>query len=445
MHAVREPDVRAEEAEVLQQLQRPTLEGCLAIRLLVESLGDVRVKADVATPRECRRLAHQPLRDGEGRAGADRDPPHRAGIRVVEALDGVVGGREDGVDVLDHSIRWEAATRLAEVHRSAAGVESHAELLRDLDLGLEQADDARRKDIVVIGRCRAAAERQLGETDLGGDPLPVGIDRRPYWIELAEPVEEAALLGMDPREGLVEMVVRIDQPWHRDQATAIDDVRLLPNRGAALANPVDHSPVDQDGTILQLRAGVVHGDDDAATVEQDHAPARQVDRIDNLLIAGTAAEIATERLAQRRRARVRVFLQQVGDGHDETRRAEAALHRARFEEGLLDRMQALARGQALDGAHVALVGLRRQHQAAAGERAVEPDRARSALALLAGVFRAVETERLAKEDEQAGSGPDVGLSPVAVDARSHNHVGSLRSASAQPIARRASTRQPWRR
>src|ERR1700694_6321526 len=98
-------------------------------------------------------------------------------------------------------------------------------------------------------------------------------------------------------------------------------------------------------------------------------------------------------------------------------------------------MQIVIVAQPLDGAPLAFVRLGRQHEAAAGERPVEPDGARSTLALLACVLRSVETERLTKEDEQAGARPDLGLAPVTVDARSHNHVGSLRSASPHPIPR----------
>src|SRR2546426_799248 len=87
----------------------------------------------------------------------------------------------------------------------------------------------------------------------------------------------------------------------------------------------------------------------------------------------------------------------------------------------------------------------RQHQAAADQRVVEPDGTRSTFTLLARILRAVEAERLAKEHQQAGARPHIGLPPDAVDARTHNHVGSLRSLSAQAIARLASTRQPCRR
>ena len=69
--------------------------------------------------------------------------------------------------------------------------------------------------------------------------------------------------------------MRIDQAGQRDQAAAVDDVRLLANRGTSLADPADGAAVDQDRSVLQFRAGVVHGDDDPATVEQDHEPARR--------------------------------------------------------------------------------------------------------------------------------------------------------------------------
>src|SRR5207237_9301936 len=122
---------------------------------------------------------------------------------------------------------------------------------------------------------RAAPERQFGRADRAAGSLTVVTERAPGGIELAEPVEEDALLSMDPREGLVEVVVGVDQAGHRDQAATVDDVRLLANRWTPLADPADGAAVDQDGTVFQLRAGVVHGDHDPATVEQDHEPARR--------------------------------------------------------------------------------------------------------------------------------------------------------------------------
>src|SRR6202165_5303966 len=48
MHAMRQPHVRAEEAEVVEQLERPAIEGRFAVGLLIERLGDMGVESDVA-------------------------------------------------------------------------------------------------------------------------------------------------------------------------------------------------------------------------------------------------------------------------------------------------------------------------------------------------------------------------------------------------------------
>ena len=80
-------------------------------------------------------------------------------------------------------------------------------------------------------------------------------------------------------------------------------------------------------------------------------------------------------------------LEQVGDGDDEPGRAEAALDGTRFDERRLHRMQVVAPGETLDGDDLVAIHLRRQNEAGAHELAVEDDRARAALALLARVLR----------------------------------------------------------
>ena len=57
--AVREPDVVAEPAEVVEVLQRPNAEALEAERLLVGGLGQVRVQAHAARAGQLGRLAHQ--------------------------------------------------------------------------------------------------------------------------------------------------------------------------------------------------------------------------------------------------------------------------------------------------------------------------------------------------------------------------------------------------
>ena len=59
VHAVREPDVVAEPAELLEVLDRPHAEQLQAERLLLDGLGHVRVQPHAARAGELRRLGHQ--------------------------------------------------------------------------------------------------------------------------------------------------------------------------------------------------------------------------------------------------------------------------------------------------------------------------------------------------------------------------------------------------
>src|SRR2546426_7741188 len=111
---------------------------------------------------------------------------------------------------------------MAQVHRAAARVESQAELGRHLDLSLEQSAGAGRKHIVVIGGGGAATQRKLGESDLGGGPLPIRVDGGPDGIELAQPIEEPSLLSPHSSERLVQVMMGIDQARQRDQPASVD-------------------------------------------------------------------------------------------------------------------------------------------------------------------------------------------------------------------------------
>ena len=101
VHAVREPDVVAEPAEVVEVLERPHAEALEAELLLVVGLGEVGVQPHAARAGQLGGLAHQLAGDGERRRGGERDPHHRARRRVVEAVDRVRARGEDRVAVLD--------------------------------------------------------------------------------------------------------------------------------------------------------------------------------------------------------------------------------------------------------------------------------------------------------------------------------------------------------
>ena len=166
-----------------------------------------------------------------------------------------------------------------------------------------------------------------------------------------------------------------------------------------------------------------------------HACSRGPHRVEDLLVAGAAAEVAREGLADLVVRRARRVIEQVDGGDDQAGRAEPALHGAGGEKRLLDAVQRTVLGDALDGDDVVPVGLRREDEARADERAVEQHRARSALALLARVLRAGQLELLAEREEEALAAPDVGLAQLAVDGQLDLHARHRSS------ARRVRTRE----
>src|SRR5207302_1851682 len=159
-------------------------------------------------------------------------------------------------------------------------------------------------------------------------------------------------------------------------------------------------------------------------------------RVEDLRVAGAAAEVAGERLADLVFARVGDALEQRGRGNDEPGRAEPALHRSRLDERLLHVLQT----GPFHGGDLVSVGLRGEHEACAHELPVEDDRARSALALLASVLRSGQPEALTQGEEEALALPHVGLASLPVDRQRDLHATVHLS-----IARVASTRSACRR
>ena len=95
-----------------------------------------------------------------------------------------------------------------------------------------------------------------------------------------------------------------------------------------------------------------------------------------------------------------VLAQEPDRRHDHAAGAIAALHGARVEEGLLERMQLAVLFEALDGGDLAGGdGLERRHTGT-DRCAVDQDGAGAATAFAAAVFRAGQAEIVAEEIEQ---------------------------------------------
>src|SRR5262249_55638001 len=98
-------------------------------------------------------------------------------------------------------------------------------------------------------------------------------------------------------------------------------------------------------------------------------------------------------------ARRRILVQQLARHQNEAGRAEAALERARLDEGLLDRIELLAIREAFDRLEARAVGEHGKKQTTGDGAAVEDDGAAAPQPLGAALARAAEPELLQQLDQ----------------------------------------------
>src|SRR5262249_4546163 len=123
-------------------------------------------------------------------------------------------------------------------------------------------------------------------------------------------------------------------------------------------------------------------------------------RFDDLVVAGAPAQVAGQPVSDLGLARVGLALEERLGGHDEPRRADAALERGVLEEHLLDRVERLAPGRALDGVDPPPGDLTAPHEARADEPPVEHHAARPAIPRRAAFLAAGQVERVAQDVEE---------------------------------------------
>src|SRR5258706_1253823 len=167
------------------------------------------------------------------------------------------------------------------------------------------------------------------------------------------------------------------------------------------------------------------------------------DRAHDVLVAGTAAQIARQAIADLVVGRARTLAQQVDHGHQHAGRAKPALQRVVLAECGLHRMQRLDRAQPLDGLDPLAVGLDGEHQARARAVTLDDHRAGAAHAVLAADMRARQTEVLAQKIRQQAARLDRALVGDAVDRHADRAVGHACAAAVR--ARRLITATRWRR
>src|SRR5690606_13256845 len=114
-----------------------------------------------------------------------------------------------------------------------------------------------------------------------------------------------------------------------------------------------------------------------------------LDCINNLLIAGTAADVAADRLTDLRLVRTGILAQQGMTRDQHALRTVAALQRMLLTKSVLQRRERLSfRRQALDRRNGVALGLNRKHAAGANRLSIKQNTARTAHAMLAANMRA---------------------------------------------------------
>src|SRR5258708_3381936 len=124
-------------------------------------------------------------------------------------------------------------------------------------------------------------------------------------------------------------------------------------------------------------------------------------RLHDGYVAGTAAEMARQHIADLRLAGVGLVAQQGIQRDQDSRRAEAALQAVMLAEAVLQRGQAARLGRdALDGADLGALDLHGEREAGAAGPAVDLDGAGAADSVLAADMGAGGADHLAEEIRQ---------------------------------------------
>src|SRR2546426_11150070 len=172
-----------------------------------------------------------------------------------------------------------------------------------------------------------------------------------------------------------------------------------------------------------------------------HGLGALLDRLDDVLVAGAAAEVAVEPAADLLFGGGRVVLHQVDRAHHHARRAEAALQPVAVVEGHLHRVQlAVLRRQALDGGDLGAMHLCGQHVAGLHRLAIDVHGAGTALRRVAADVRAGEAQVLAQELDEQGRWRDLACDRRAVhlECDDQTHVASCGAAGLRSATSRTS-------
>ena len=159
-----------------------------------------------------------------GEQGASATRIIAPGLAIVIGAQHPLAVLEDRLRILHDRVGLQAAVLLGNAHRSARDRHAHAELRRLLDLDVDRVPEVRGKEIVMIGRGRAAGQHQFDQRHPDRDAQGLGRHAVPDALHRNEPGNEllAEACGMGARQRLVEVMMRVDEPRQHDMARGVE-------------------------------------------------------------------------------------------------------------------------------------------------------------------------------------------------------------------------------
>ena len=365
------------------------------------SRGRAPPRRGPCTASGCRRRpgrGSSPTRVGVAGLGLDVGVLDAAGLEL--ALGDVTRGARARLDVAAAPRgRGRARCRDARVERGVACAERRVDARSAAAAGVQRIGSSASRDRSTAShrRRRAPAPPRRGSARARrrapAGPCTVGKDRRTQFAGTSARREHVGRGPGGARDSGAEVAER--EP--RVSVRRADRTRSHERAAGGSGRRRNARAVD---LRRRRRSGAARGTDrrrrDRRGGPRGHASARRREhRVDDLAVAGAAAEHAAERVAHLgSRSASGVRASSVVGRHQHAGRADAALRGAVREEGLLERRRAAVARQALDGRARASLDLRRPRTRQAQTwRPSSQHRARAAVAGVAADLRAGQAER----------------------------------------------------
>ena len=205
------------------------------------------------------------------------------------------------------------------------------------------------------------------------------------------------------------------------------------------ARGVDAADILADIVALLGVDAVQHGHRQVAVLHV----ARQFDGVENLLVAGAAADVAAEPFLDLFAVGKGVDAQRRGRRHHHAGNAVAALAGAGLVEGLLQHAQFAGLGQRLDSVDPGALHLRHRQQARLHQHAIDEHRTGAAFAGAAAFLVAGQVEVVANEIEQTLRRLRCTRNLAPVDDRAERKIRHRRP-QVRSTARQDRHRRVWR-